>query len=224
MDSEISPYYLKDHIAQYIHSRAIGGKVEIKDLTKEAIYEAFKDRATKKQIDKVLNEITIEGVAKKRLEFDIYIPENSVNKIPESDRQYIQPHIAWKIGVGLYFSLAILIYVPNLTDNVNRIIGITTLKTALIFYSTILMVSSFIVGHYALKLGKLIMNKIPIIKEYMDLIIPIFTFLLPISLVYIIGIMISQERVSIVHILTIIGISVAGAVGYWSYKKKKKAN
>jgi|SRR3989338_7397090 len=221
MDSTIPPYYLKDHIAEYIHGRAADEKIDIKDLTKEAIYEAFKkDKVTKKQIDNVLDILIREGIVKKRLEFDIYIPENS--KIPESDRQYIKPHIAWQVGIGLYFSLAILIYVPKLTDNINQIIGITTLKDALIVYSTMLMISSFIVGHYALKLGKLIMNKIPIIKEYMDLIIPVFVFLLPISLVYAIGIMISQEQVSMMHILTIIGISTAGAVGYWTYKKKKK--
>lgn len=225
MESKISPYYLESHIAQYIHGRATDEKIDIKDLTKEAIYEAFKqDNVTKKQIDNVLGILTSKGIIKKRLEFDIYIPENSVNKIPETERAYIKPSIAWQISVGYFISMLTLISIPNLIVNINTIVGISTWESIIIFYSALTIISSFIIGHFTLKLGKLVMAKVPIVGQNKDLIVPVFMFLIPISIVYVLGIMILQETVIIGHILTIVAISVAGAVGYWTYKKKKKTD
>ena len=62
----------------------------------------------------------------------------------------------------------------------------------------------------------------PAIIKYQDLIVPFFIFFIPISIVYGVGVYTLKEKITMAHILTIIGMSIAGAGVYWSYKKYKK--
>lgn len=128
----------------------------------------------------------------------------------------------WKLAIGLYFFVSIVLLYEPLAQIIINLFKIKTIQNAFLLFTILGVVASYIIGEYAIRLLKLIVKNMPAIMKYYDLIVPFFIFFIPISIVYGVGIYTLKEKITITHILTIIGMSIAGAGVYWSYKKYKK--
>lgn len=215
-----------DNVYSYINNKSAEKPIKVSDLTSNTIYEHFKNQGlTKRDIDDVLDKLMRDqSIVIKHLKYLIYIPPERLENLAPEDKRQITLHELWKLGVGLYFVMFMTLVFPSIPQYIINFFRITTIQNAFLIFVLLGVTLSYIIGTIIIKYLKKLREKIPLIKQYQTVVVPFFLFFIPISIIYGVLIYTLKEKITTTAILTIIGISVAGQVGYWHFLKTKKYN
>ena len=223
--SVLTPDEIKSEVFSFIRDKSADKNFDIKDLTKSTIYKVLKEMEgiSKKSIDEALSSLVNDkALVKKEFHYIIYIPESRVSNISHDDRQYMSHTIFAQLAIGVYFLFILLLIFKNLPTQIANFFGAGTDSSKFWVFAILGIIFSYYVGQQILSSLKFINDYMPKMMRYQNVVIPFVIILIPVILIWVLGIFVLKEKPTMTHILTSVAMIITGGIGWLNYKKDKK--